>query len=81
MMASCEAHSMTDSRLVGVSFERVNFRFWLEATDVLFNFRILFRSLYLFSVRLVVNFALYFHLTLYRCILLSFQKKSLEPQR
>ena len=60
MMASCEAYSMTDSLLVGVSFEWVNFRFWFEAIDVLFNFRNLFRSLYLFLIMLVGKFALSF---------------------
>ena len=51
---------MTDSLLVGVVFKRVNFRFGLEAPDVQFNFRNIFRSLSLFMIRLVEFFSFYF---------------------
>ena len=52
---SCEDRFMTDSLLVGVSFEQVHFRFGLETSDVQFKFMDIFRYLSLFPIRFVEN--------------------------
>ena len=51
---------MIDSLPKGEESERVNFRFWFEASDFKVEFRSLFRSLYLFMIRLVDKFTLSF---------------------
>ena len=51
---------MTNSLLIGVEFERVHFRFGLEASDFQFKLISIFFSLSLFPIRLVENFALSF---------------------
>ena len=79
-MAFCESCFRTNSLLVGVALERVHFRFGLESSNVKFKFRNLLRSLSLFPIRLVEILYSRFHLTLDRCILLSYQKMALELQ-
>ena len=56
MLAYCEACLMTYILLECVEFKQVHFRFGLEASGVQVEFRIIFRSLSLFMIRIVEEF-------------------------
>ena len=59
-MDSCEYRLMNDILIIGVAFKKVHFIFGLEAPDIQFNFRNIFRYLSLFPIRLVKTILLYF---------------------
>ena len=58
-MASSEAGLIINRLLVGESFERINFRYGLEASDVQFKFINIFCFLSIFLVKFLGKFALY----------------------
>ena len=57
---SCETRFINNSLLEDVAFKQVHFRFGLEASDIQIKFRILFRSLSLFVIRLVGGLSFFF---------------------